>query len=180
MNSIAAKRIFLYTAIILFFIADFLSLSRGTGILEGIKKEAYLNFLFPLFFVAVLVITVFAVKGNLAQSNITGNLIITLIFAMSALYFASLKEDTLKVHFLEYELLTLLFFKALEIDIRTRWLYPLTIIAITVFGITEEISQALYPDRSFDLRDIKIDIFASLFMIAIIFFFREKKLKQLG
>ena len=128
----------------------------------------------------MLVITVFAVKGNLAQSKITGNLMITLILAMCALCFASLKEDTLKVHFLEYELLTLFFFKALEIDIRTRWLYPLTLASIAVFGIMEEISQALYPDRSFDLRDIKIDIFASLFMIAIIFFFREKRLRQLG
>jgi len=90
------------------------------------------------------------------------------------MYFTELKDDPRKIHFLEYELLTLIFFKALELDIKSKSLYLYTIVAILFLGIFEEIFQATFPERTFDIYDLKIDLISSLLMISVFYIFREK------
>jgi hypothetical protein len=173
------KRVFLYLAIAIFLIIDYMSMNSGTTILDSLRQAVNLNMVFPLIFVLVIIATVFAVGVRISGMNFFKFLVIISIFLASAFYFSSLSQDTMKIHFLQYELITLIFFKALEVDLKGRIIYFITTAAVVVLGTAEEVTQAVFPDRSFDLMDLKIDIFATLFMIATIYLFREFGKKRL-
>ena len=151
-----------------------MSIPTGIPILESLKHSGALKFLFPMLFVSILVISIISVRGTVGSMGARRAIILLVILAASAFYFAYI-EDTRKVHFLEYELIALLLFKAIEIDLKSHIIYPLTLIILAALGLIEETVQAFYPDRTFDFQDIRIDMIASIFMMCIIWIFSGKR-----
>jgi len=171
-----AKRIALYAIIFLFLLIDYFSFSSGLSMLEEIRKTDVLKYIFPILYVGILVMGILAVKGNITSLGAWKCFVLLGVLIASGMYFAELKDEPSKIHFLEYELLTLIFFKALELDIKTKLIYLYTIVAIFFLGIIEEIFQSTFPERTFDIYDLKIDLVSSLLMISVFYIFREKDL----
>jgi uncharacterized membrane protein len=174
LNRSLFKRLFLYSAIFVFLLSDYISFSSGLKWLEELQKTGLLNLLFPLLYVLILIISIVSFRSESANIGWKRSFMLLFFLILSAVYFSRLGSDTLKVHFLEYELITLLAFKAIEIDLKNRFIYPVTLGAIMVLGIIEELIQSTFPARNFDLRDLKIDFISALFMIGIIGCIRKK------
>jgi len=173
------KRLILYFAILAFLILDYLSLSSGTAILDNLRKTGLLTFGLPIIYAGIIVISVLIGGGTLSALNLKRSIALAIVLFLSTFYFIKL-ADTGKVHFLEYLLITLLFFKALEIDLKTKLIYPFTMASIIMLGIIEEIVQAVFPDRTFDLDDLGIDFIASGFLLLLLYLFRIKKAKSVS
>ncbi len=175
MKEALIKRIFLYFLIVSFLVLDYISFSSGIQILDDLKRTGLLGIIFPLLYVLILVTAVLSVKGKVTKLGIKKLTTLLLLLAVSLAYFLSLREATQKIHFLQYEILTILVFKAVQIDLRSKLTYLITFTAVIFFGFIEEIAQATYPDRSFDLGDLGIDITSCVIILMIIAIFHENK-----
>lgn len=174
MKTGSVKRIFLYLLIVIFLVADYLSLGSGSPLLEELKRSGLLSFIFPIIYILIIALAVIAVRGSLLDLSLRKYIAAAIVLALSTLYFLKISIPQGKVHLLEYELITLIIFKALEMDIKGRSLYPVTLICLLLLGVIEEVAQSLYPDRTFDVRDLKIDLISAVFMIVLIAIFRRK------
>jgi len=72
------------------------------------------------------------------------------------------------IHFLEYGLLSFFIFKALSHRIRDWTIYIITILFVSLVGITDEFIQWLLPSRVWDYRDAGINALAAgIFMLLV-------------
>jgi len=72
------------------------------------------------------------------------------------------------VHFLEYGLLSFFIFKALSHRIRDWTIYLITILFVSLVGITDEFIQWLLPSRFWGYKDVGINALAAgIFMLVI-------------
>jgi hypothetical protein len=167
------RRVLLYSSIALFLVLDYLSLSEGIRMLEDLRSTGLLSYLLKVLYVLILAAAVFSVKGNILKLGRLNTALLCAIILTSALYFLNLREATHKIHFLQYEILGILVFKSVEIDISSRWKYLISAALLFLVGITEEVTQATFPDRSFDLTDLGIDMSAGIIILAFMAVFVE-------
>lgn len=72
------------------------------------------------------------------------------------------------VHFLEYGLLSFFIFRALSQRIRDWTIYIITILFVSLVGITDEFIQWLLPSRFWSYKDVGINALAAgIFMLVI-------------
>lgn len=91
-----------------------------------------------------------------------------LLCAIVALSLEWLTVPAKRFHFFQYAPLTVLVLDALRFRIPFPWLYPATLLFVTLIGIGDEGIQALLPQRHFGWLDVGINAtagFCTLFFI---------------
>ncbi len=95
---------------------------------------------------------------------------LALIGLCFGLCLALLEIPAKRFHFMQYAPLTVLVFDALRFRVTGRRLYVLTLIAVVLIGLGDELLQGLLPNRSFGLLDVAINSAAALCALALIGF----------
>lgn len=67
-------------------------------------------------------------------------------------------------HFIEYSLLSFLFFRAWSHHLHDRMVYVISALSITVMAFADEFVQWMVPGRYWDYRDIRLNLLAGLVM----------------
>ncbi len=102
-----------------------------------------------------------------------------LLLAVSVLlgyFLITIKIAEEKIHFLEYGFLSFLTFRAINLDVKSKFSYLFTFFLVSTLGWIDEIIQHFLPNRYFDLRDIIFNIIGGAIGILIVFILqREQK-----
>lgn len=75
-----------------------------------------------------------------------------------------------RLHFVEYGVLTILVFRALQGDIRGWPSYGLTVLLVGIFGVLDECIQKFIPSRVFDPKDMLTNFMSGLLAALVIRF----------
>jgi hypothetical protein len=78
-----------------------------------------------------------------------------------------------RFHLVEYGLLALLVYRALNSDIRDERIYFYTTFLVMVFGFIDEFIQLLLPNRYYDIRDVLVNTVSGI-MGALMLFAQDR------
>lgn len=93
--------------------------------------------------------------------------ILLICYGLSLQYLIVAPEE--RIHFIEYGMLSLFFFRAFSFDIRKKWLnYALTLSAVSLVGYLDEVVQYILPNRVYDIRDVGLNSLAGFLMLIFI------------
>ena len=121
----------------------------------------YLVFFIVIAFVAVCCFRIFRYIGF----KVINVIIILSFFLVYLSIINSYDVIVEKIHFVEYGLLAYLVFDALKKMLPRNFLYPVTLIAVTLIGWGDEIIQHFLPDRVYDLRDVWLNALSGLLIL---------------
>lgn len=165
--SVNASRIYktltllLYTGLIFVsipFVRDVEEMVRGIGLLKGV-----LGFLL-LVYLSSIVYLVFR-QIRLVWKNIL-ILFLCILFYLGVLL--SFRSFDRSMHFMEYGLLAFLSFRFFREFIRERFSYPLSVVYVALIGWCDEFLQYFFPDRTYDLGDWAVNIFAGVCILSLV------------
>ena len=102
-----------------------------------------------------------------------------IVIYLFGLYHLKIPEE--RIHLIEYGLLSVLVFKALEFDLRKKGvLYVLSFFIVVIIGSVDEFIQYILPNRVGDLKDVFLNAFSGLLGLVVLFSFREKGCPERG
>jgi len=80
-------------------------------------------------------------------------------------------------HFTEYAILYLLLYRAMKDSFKSKTALLASLVIVFLYASSDEIHQYFVPGRACRVRDVLIDTFGGVFIMAIIYF-RKSKLKN--
>lgn len=86
-----------------------------------------------------------------------------------------------KIHFIEYGILTFLFYDVFRDRMRKIAAYAAALASVVAVGWVDELFQSMVPHRNYDIGDFTINVYAALLMLLLVFIFeRFRALKDEG
>lgn len=83
-----------------------------------------------------------------------------------------------KIHFFEYGILSFLIYRALAVDIKRAWVYPLAFILVFILGWVDEIIQYILPNRYYEFRDVAMNGIGGIIGLVFIFIVNMDKVDR--
>ena len=113
------------------------------------------------------------------RKNVRNFIWLAILASAYAWALSSLEISVERVHFVEYGLLTLFVFRALNHNIRDKSLYLWSGIAVFCLGFLDEGIQYLLPNRVYNTRDVVVNGIAGILGLLVIGLCFQPKLENL-
>jgi len=160
-NSTTGRRIYRWTLAIIWFAIIYLTLPYARLWTDWITDKLS-GYFIPLSVIAVFIaLLVYSIVRMIRKKSSFSDYILLLI--VLAGYVFSLKQIKIlieQVHFIEYGLLSILFFRALSVDKIKTADYLNAILLITLAGLVDEFIQGLLVNRVGELHDVYLNVLA--------------------
>lgn len=93
--------------------------------------------------------------------------VLMISYGLSLKYLVVAPEE--RIHFIEYGLLALFFYRAFSFDIKKKWInYVLTLSTVSLVGYLDEVVQYILPSRVYDIRDVGLNSLSGFLMLVFI------------
>ena len=156
------KRILSWFWVILCSLAIFSLIPFGNTIQKFISDSLGKSFFIYLIFTLLGIASIGTIYFLFLKLKIRAlkNYIWLLILAVLYVYFTlKLRKSPVEVtHFLEYGILSILVFKALNHDIKDKTIYFSTMLIILIIGTLDEIIQWIVPGRIWNFKDVGLNV----------------------